>query len=180
MTTCARIVAFRERHAAAYAALVALVCGVIYFALLHWFRQYPAFNDKTLLCPAAGAGPVLGLFFGGPAIAGCAVASVVSDVLCGYGVAQVVMRGVTSTVYLGSLCLLWYWIHRKAEVPYPTFETSHKVATYLACSVALVLETVVLGVAGDSLVGGVRPSLAYSIIALNNWTFLIYLGMGGF
>ena len=177
MTTCAKIVAFRGRHAGAYAVLVGLACAVAYFALLHWFRQYPAFNDKTLLCPAAGAGPVLGLFFGIPAIVGCSVASVISDVLCGYDAAQLVMRGATSAVYLGSLCLLWYWIHRRAVAPYPTFDSSHKVATYLACSVVLALETVVLGVVGDSLVGGVRSSLVYSIIALNNWTFLTYLGM---
>ena len=177
MTTCAKIVAYRDRHALAYAVLVALACAMAYFALLHWFRQWPAFNDKTLLCPAAGAGPVLGLFFGIPGIVGCSAASVISDVLCGYDAAQVVMRGVTSTLYLGSLCPLWYWIHRKAAVPYATFSSSHKVASYLVCSVVLALETVVLGVVGDSLAGGVRPSLAYSIVALNNWTFLIYLGM---
>lgn len=178
MTTCDRIVAFRERHGYVYALAVFLGCALPYFALLHGFRLEPAFNVRTLLCPAGGIGPVLGLYFGVPGIAGCVVASLASDVALGtYDLNLLTANLVVYTIYLGGLRMGWYLAQRGSALPYPVLTTARKLATYLLLSLALSCLSILLSwVLGSVPVGPDMP-LASAVIGLNYFTFLVYLGM---
>lgn len=178
MTLSARIAAFQGRHPVLYALAIALVCAVPYFALLHGFRQVPLFNEGTLLAPAEGVGPVLGLFFGAPGVVGCAVASVVSDVLCGYtAFGALAFRAIIELVYLALPLVLWCAALRGDPSPRPLLNSARKLSAYLVIAAATSLAAIGLNVLADVGLDGTGSVMGYTILALNDFVFLIYLGM---
>ena len=160
-----------------YGALVALACFVFDFVLLRVFLGIPAFNIRTLVCPAGGVGPVLGLFFGVPGIAGCATAAALSDALSGADATAWLLRLVTNTAYIASLRLIWFAVYRESSEPHPRLNNAQKIATYMGMSIAVALIAVLTKGCEDEILGGTLPVMRYITLALNNFVFLIYLGM---
>lgn len=178
MTLRARVAAFQGCHPVMYALTIALVCAVPYLALLHGFRLVPSFNEGTLLAPAEGVGPVLCLFFGAPGVVGCAAAGVVSDVLCGYtDFGALAFRTIIKTVYLALPLMLWCVAFRADPSPRPLLNSARKLSGYLLIAVVTSLAAIVLNVIVDVGLGDVGSVMHYTILALNDFVFLIYLGM---
>ena len=154
------------------------MCGLLYFVVLHGFRLVPSFNEGTLLSPAEGFGPVLGLFFGMPGIAGCTFGSLVSDALCGYREpGALVLRTVIEAIYLGFPYVLWYFFLRCNPAPRPVLDSAHKLGVYLVISVMTSLAAIILNALVDTVTARVGSLMHYTILSLNDFTFLVYLGM---
>ena len=173
----ARLKRLSTENPVKYGALVALASFIVDFALLRIFIGIPAFNIRTLVCPAGGVGPVLGLFFGVPGIAGCAAAAALSDIVAGSEPFAWLLRLVTNTVYIASLRVLWFAVYRGSAEPYPRLNNAQKIAGYMGMSFAVALIAVVTKGCEDEILGGALPVMRYVTLALNNFVFLIYLGM---
>ena len=173
-----RIRAFETRRPLVYALLVGLACALPYFVLLHVFRIVPSFNEGTVLAPAEGVGPVLGLFFGVPGIVGCMVGNIASDVLCGYrDVGALALRAIVEAVYLGLPYVLWYVMLRRNPAPRPLLDSAHKLGVYMGIALVTSLVAIVLNALVDTVLARVGSVMHYTILSLNDFTFLIYLGM---
>ena len=167
----------RKSRSGARSVLIALACGLIYFVILEVFLSIPQFNVTTQVRPAAGVGPVFGLFFGWPGIIGCALGNAVSDLLSGetadiplLAVYTAIQAAYNALPYLG-----WYVLFRKRKFPYPRLDSAAKVVAYIllmalaSCFVTALLmpfETDTMSMMDIHLVR-----------VLNNIVFLIYLGM---
>ena len=167
----------RKSCSGARPVLIALACGLIYFVILEVFLAIPQFNVTTQVRPAAGVGPVFGLFFGWPGIIGCALGNAVSDLLSGetadiplLAVYTAIQAAYNALPYLG-----WYVLFRKRKFPYPRLDSAAKVVAYIllmalaSCFVTALLmpfETDTMSMMDIHLVR-----------VLNNIVFLIYLGM---
>ena len=160
-----------------YGVLAALASFAVDFVLLRVFINIPAFNVRTLVCPAGGVGPVLGLFLGVPGIVGCAGAAALSDIMSGTEPFAWLLRLLTNTVYIASLRLLWFAIYRENAEPHPRLNNAQKIAGYMGMSVAVALIAVLTKGCEDEILGGALPVMRYVTLALNNFVFLIYLGM---
>ena len=160
-----------------YGILVALASFVLDFVLLRAFLAIPAFNIGTLVCPAGGVGPVLGLFFGVPGIAGCATAAALSDLISGAEPLTWLLRLVTNTAYIASFRAIWFaWCGASAD-PAPRLNNAEKNARYMVISLAVALVAVITKCYEDEVIRGALPLMRYVTLALNNFVFLIYLGM---
>ena len=162
----------------AYSLLVALVCALPHFVVLHAFRLVPAFNEGTYLAPAEGVGPVLALFFGLPAIVGCTLANVLSDALCGLHAPGVLaLRAAAEALYLTLPYALWYHCFRRSPAPRPLLDSAHKLGVYLAVALITSLCAIILNALVDGVSSRIGTVMHYTILSLNDLTFLIYLGM---
>ena len=135
------------------------------------------FNERTLVCPAAGIGPVLGLFFGIPGIAGCAVAAVLSDVFSGIEPLRLLLRLATNTAYIAAFRIIWFAAHRESADPYARLSNAAKIARYMAVALAVSFVAVITKCYEDEVASHAASLMRYTILALNDFVFLIYLGM---
>ena len=173
----ARMERLSAKNPMRYGVLVALASFILDFVLLRFFLGIPAFNIRTLVCPAGGVGPVLGLFFGIPGIVGCAAAAALSDILSGGEPATLLLRVVTNTIYIASLRVLWFALYRESAEPHPRLNNAQKIAGYMGMTLVVALIAVVTKGCEDEILGGTLPVMRYITLALNNFVFLIYLGM---
>ncbi|MBS5451415.1 MAG: SpoIIE family protein phosphatase [Coriobacteriia bacterium] len=182
--------------------LTAFSCGAAYLALVVLFSLTPLFTRETLVRPADGLGPALGLFFGAPAIVGCSVASLAGALLGGMPIGPAVLFALAQVVYLAIPRLLWRLVAgriapavrrrlpsnssgRGAAAPQdshgleggvrPRFDTAGKVALY----VALVLvdagfAALTLSAFGPAEFSGVGAPLVWF---LNSFVFGCYVGL---
>ena len=105
-----------SRSRATRAALTVLACGAAYLALVVLFSLTPLFTQATLVRPADGLGPALGLFFGAPAVVGCALAALVGALIGGAPLAGAALFALAQAVYLAIPRLLW-WLVTTRIVP---------------------------------------------------------------
>ena len=173
----ARVERMCSSHPLRYGLLVALASFVVDFALLRVFLGIPAFNIRTLVCPAGGVGPVLGLFFGAPGIMGCAAAAALSDLVDGAEPFAWLLRLAVNTVYIASLRLVWFAVYRENPEPHPRLNNAQKIAGYMGMALMVALVAVVTKGCEDEILGGSLPAMRYVTLALNDFVFLIYLGM---
>ena len=188
------------RSRAACTALTALACGAAYLALVVLFSLTPLFTQATLVRPADGLGPALGLFFGAPAVVGCAIAALIAALIGGTPLASAVLFALAQIVYLAIPRLLWWLVttraipaiaRRRATVrvpaaaPAPTapatpplrprFDTAGAVALYVA--LALIdagFAALALSAFGPQEFAGVGAPLVWF---LNSFAFLCYVGV---
>ena len=174
-SAAARMQAFVARHRLAYRLLVAIACGLLYYVVLSFFLGIPALNEQTQVRPASALGPVLGLFFGWPAIVGCAVGNLVADMATEGNPVRLSLYFLIQIVYYSVPYLGWYLVFRHQDRPYPRLDTAGKTALYLVLMVtASVLVTLLLlPVAVDN----VSEARIDEIRIYNNVLFLIYLGI---
>ena len=179
-----RLVAISERierlcreHERAYGVLVAAAAFALDFTLLQVFFSIPAFNERTLVCPAGGVGPVLGLFFGVPGIVGASLAAALSNLIAGASAFGLVLRAGADTVYIASFRVIWSALHRESDQPFARLNTAPKIASYMGISVVVALIAVIAKSFQDEVITGTLPVMRYVTLALNDFVFLIYVGM---
>ena len=160
-----------------YGVAVAVASFAIDFLLLRLFLGIPAFNIRTLVCPAGGVGPVLGLFFGVPGIVGCSAAAALSDVLSGADSIAWMLRLVTNTIYIASFRLIWFAVYHEGDQLHPRLDNAQKIAGYIGISLGVAFIAVVTKGCEDEILGGTLPVMRYVTLALNDFVFLVYLGM---
>ena len=173
--TAERVRAFAARHRLAYRLLIGVACGLLYYGVLSFFLGIPALNEQTQVRPASALGPVLGLFFGWPAIVGCAVGNLAADLATESDPVRLSLYFLIQLVYYSVPYLGWYLVFRHQAHPYPRLDTAGKTALYLVLMVvASVLVTLLLlPVAVDN----VSEARIDEIRIYNNVLFLIYLGI---
>lgn len=155
--------------------LCALACGGLYLLMLVAFLSVPLFNGPTLVRPADGLGPALGLFFGWPAVAGCAVAAGIGMLVHTGDAGISALFACAQTVYLALPYLLWGLAMRRSVRPAPRFDTATKVALYLGIVlVDAVYAALVLSAFEPPEFSGVDPQM---VLFLNSLAFLTYLGL---
>ncbi|MBS5451381.1 MAG: SpoIIE family protein phosphatase [Coriobacteriia bacterium] len=171
----ARVQTFAERHRLAYRLLIGIACGLLYYGVLSFFLGIPALNEQTQVRPASALGPVLGLFFGWPAIVGCAVGNLVADMATESDPVRLSLYFLIQLVYYSVPYLGWYLVFRRGEHPYPRLDTAGKTALYLALMLAasVLVTLLLLPVAVDN----VSEAHIDEIRIYNNVLFLIYLGI---
>ena len=171
----ARVQAFAARHRLAYRLLVGVACGLLYYGVLSLFLGIPALNEQTQVRPASALGPVLGLFFGWPAIVGCAVGNLAADLATEGDPVRLSLYFLIQLVYYSVPYLGWYLVLRRQDHPYPRLDTAGKTALYLALMVAasILVTLLLLPVAVDN----VSEARIDEIRIYNNVLFLIYLGI---
>lgn len=170
-----RVQAFAREHHFAYCLLVAVACGLIYYGVLAFFLGIPALNEQTQVRPASALGPVFGLFFGWPAIIGCAVGNLFADMATESDPVRLGIYMLVQIVYYSVPYLAWYVIYRRQEQPYPRLDSAGKATVYiLLTSFSSVLLTVMLLPVS---VDNVSAAGIDEIRIFNNVLFLIYLGM---
>ena len=125
--------------------------------------------------PASAVGPVLSLFFGWPAVVGCSLGNLASDLswerdpllLSAYFLIQV--------AYNAFGYLAWYLAFRRRPDPFPRLDAPGKVAVYLvAMAAASVLVTLLLLPVADDAVSAAGID---AVRVFNNFLFLVYLGI---
>lgn len=99
-----------RRHQLAWGA----ACGVLFLALLAAFGMVPLFETYTLVRPADGIGPALGLLFGLPAMVCCTLAWLVFQALTVGDAATVAMSTVVYAIYLALPYAVWQLAVRKS------------------------------------------------------------------
>ena len=155
--------------------LCALACGGLYLLVFLLFLNVPLFNGPTLVRPADGLGPALGLFFGWPAVAGCAVAAGIGMLVHTADVGTSVLFACAQAVYLALPYVLWGVAMRRSGRPAPRFDTAAKVALYLG--VVLVdsgYAALVLSAFEPAELSGVASQ---TVSFLNSLAFLTYVGL---
>lgn len=177
IATGARVEHFYRNHRTAYCALVALGSFLLDFILLRMFLGIPAFNIRTLVCPAAGLAPVLGVFFGIPGIVGCSAAAALSDIVSGTTPFTWLLRLGTNTAYIASFYIIWFAVYRESKTPFARLNTAGKIAVYMGISFAVALIAVITKCMEDEILTQALPTMRYVTLALNDFVFLVYLGM---
>ena len=172
-----RMKRFSRERRIPYAVLVAAISFTLDFVLLQVFLAVPEFNERTLLCPAGGIGPVLGLFFGIPGIAGCAAAAALSDLLAGAAPFAFAVRLLTNTACIASFHVLWFVVSRERPDPFARLDGTGKILRYVVLAVAAAFVSVLAKGLEDEVLHRSVPVMRYVTLALNNFVFLIYLGM---
>lgn len=170
-----RVRSFADAHPLAYRLSVGVVCAVAYYAVLQFFLGIPVLNDQIQVRPASAMGPVLSLFFGWPAIVGCALGNLASDASWESDPARLAVYFLIQLAYNGCAYALWYAVFGRKANPFPDTDTPGKAALYLfSMAVASVLVTLLLlPVAQDS----VSEAGIDSVRIFNNFLFLVYLGI---
>lgn len=174
-TAVQRVRSFVDGHPVAYRLSTGLVCAVAYYAVLQFFLGIPVLNDQIQVRPASAMGPVLSLFFGWPAIVGCALGNLVSDASWESDPALLAVYFLVQLAYNGCAYLMWYRAFGRRPDPFPGTDTPGKAAFYLlAMATASVLVTLLLlPVAQDN----VSEAGIDAVRIFNNFLFLVYLGI---
>ncbi|MEG1360458.1 MAG: SpoIIE family protein phosphatase [Clostridia bacterium] len=158
-----------------YPVAVFFVCALVYYLVLEGFLSIPILNADTQVRPASGLGPVLGLFFGVPAILGCALANIIADMAVTTDPATLLTWFTVQVIYNATPYLLWYVIFRKRAYPFPRLDSAGKLVAYLCLAIfdALLVSTLLIPFEPATMVA----FDIHLIHALNNIVFLVYLGI---
>ncbi|MGN0596309.1 MAG: SpoIIE family protein phosphatase [Ruminiclostridium sp.] len=95
------------------AAIVFVVSALLFFAFTMPFRLILA--EITEMRPVAALAPVLGLIFGFPAAAGCAVGNIITDILSGYGISYALLSGAQQLFYGMLGYVLWRRFNKERD-----------------------------------------------------------------
>ncbi|MGN0691158.1 MAG: SpoIIE family protein phosphatase [Oscillospiraceae bacterium] len=97
------------------AVIVFLISAVLFFAFTVPFRLRLAAADITEMRPVSALTPVLGLIFGLPAAAGCAVGNIAADMLSGYELSYALLNGAQQLLYGMLAYVLWRRINKEHD-----------------------------------------------------------------
>ncbi|MCI5751065.1 MAG: PP2C family protein-serine/threonine phosphatase [Oscillospiraceae bacterium] len=97
------------------AVIVFLISAVLFFAFTMPFRLRLAAADITEMRPVSALTPVLGLIFGLPAAAGCAVGNIAADMLSGYELSYALLNGAQQLLYGMLAYVLWRRINKEHD-----------------------------------------------------------------
>lgn len=139
------------------------------------FRLAPIYNEDTQIRPASGISPVLGLFFGIPAIVGCSLANFVSDAFYESDPLTLAIYLLIQLIYNAVPYVLWYTVTRKRENPFPELDSAKSILLYLVVVfvAAAAVTLMIMPFEQDTL----QEYNINLVRILNNLVFLIYLGM---
>lgn len=156
----------------------AAACGALYLLVLEAFLAIPELNTNVQVRPASGLSPILGLFCGMPAAAGCAVANLISDIMAGDGSAKELAQWFAiQLVYNSVPYLAWYALFRKSDDPFPRLDSALKLAIFLVLAVGdSLLVTALLAPSTSDFDGALYYSTT-TLYAFNDIIFIIYLGI---
>lgn len=158
--------------------LVFVACFAVYLPLCVFFQNLPNVSGIVQIRPVSALGPVLGLFFGIPAILGCATANFAADFMRVESFIPILIPYfLTQVIYNGLPRWIWYFIYRKSDAPYPRLDSSIKIALYMLLVTidGFVVNFFNLYVLGTTSTNPV--SVEFTLRTLNNIWMLLYVGL---
>lgn len=155
--------------------LCGVCCALVYLVVLEITLSVPFLNTYTLVRPADGLGPALGLFFGAPAVVGCTLANGASALAHGMDPGLAALRALANAGYFLVPYLGWRVAMCRSANPAPRFDSTSKVVLYLAVVVldALYARFVLAPFEPTGTVVAEEPLLVF----LNSFDYLSYVGL---